>query len=63
MLFLVELDHVKSGVLMGLPLWQPAEWRVTPLIAFLDRRKHLQTLLDNLAEKPSQKSMKAAASR
>jgi hypothetical protein len=112
MLFLVELDHVKSGIMLGpeagrafieqiifptlaraeqlvaekkilaggpvlgrvalrfiveanslqdvdriitsLPLWPDADMRVTPLMAFTDRRKHVQTLLENLIPEHSQ---------
>jgi len=39
-----EADQIVSS----LPVWIVAESRVTPLIAFGDRRAHVQQLLDNL---------------
>ena len=49
-----EVDRI----ITGLPLWPLAETRVTPLIAFTDRRKHVQSLLENLAVQPSRKPAK-----
>jgi muconolactone delta-isomerase len=49
--FIVEADSPQEVdlIITGLPLWPLAETRVTPLIAFSDRRKHVQSLLKNLA--------------
>jgi hypothetical protein len=35
-------------IITSLPLWPVAETRVTPLVAFTDRRKHVQALLESL---------------
>jgi muconolactone delta-isomerase len=55
--FIMEADSPQEvdRIITGLPLWPLAETRVTPLIAFTDRRKHAQALLENLARNPSQK--------
>jgi muconolactone delta-isomerase len=49
--FIVEADSPQEvdRIITGLPLWPLAETRVTPLIGFSDRRKHVQSLLKNLA--------------
>lgn len=48
--FVLEVDSSQEvdRLLTSLPLWPVAETRVTPLIAFGDRRKHVQTLLERL---------------
>lgn len=43
------VDHL----LESLPLWRVAETRVTPLIAFSDRRANVQILLNNLTTNAS----------
>jgi muconolactone delta-isomerase len=47
---LAELDQMISS----LPLWPLAETRVTPLVAFGERRSHVQALLKRLGGIPSQ---------
>jgi hypothetical protein len=41
-----ETQHI---IISRLPLWPLAETRVAPLIAFPDRRKHVQALLEHLS--------------
>jgi len=48
---LQEVDQI----ITSLPLWTVSETRVTPLIAFADRRTHVQMLLDKLATMTSNK--------
>src|SRR2546428_10423475 len=53
--FIVEADssqHV-DRIIPSLPLWPVAETRVTPLIAFGERRDHARDLLESLATRPS----------
>jgi muconolactone delta-isomerase len=53
--FIVEADssvHVDQ-MISSLPLWLVAQTRVTPLVAFAERRQHVQTLLENLGAGPS----------
>ncbi len=45
-----ELDRI----ITSLPLWPLAETRVTPLIAFAERRQHVQRLLDGLKQNQTQ---------
>ena len=54
--FIVEADSSQEvdQIITSLPLWLVAETRVTPLIAFTDRRKHAQMLLESLTPKPAQ---------
>ena len=56
--FIVEADSPQEmdQIVTGLPLWPAAETRVTPLIAFGDRRKHVQALLERWLASPPQKS-------
>jgi muconolactone delta-isomerase len=51
----IEADSPEQvdQIISSLPLWAVAETRVTPLIAFTDRRKHVQMLLERLASMPS----------
>jgi muconolactone delta-isomerase len=58
--FIMEADSPQEvdRIITSLPLWPLAETRVTPLIAFTDRRKHVQSLLENLAVQPSRKPTK-----
>jgi muconolactone delta-isomerase len=42
-----SLEHV-DRIITSIPLWTVAETRVTPLIAFSERRDHVQTLLEGL---------------
>lgn len=48
--FILEADSPKEvdRIITSLPLWTVAETRVTPLIAFSDRKNHIQMLLDRL---------------
>jgi muconolactone delta-isomerase len=48
--FILEADSPKEvdRIITSLPLWTVAETRVTPLIAFSDRKSHIQMLLDKL---------------
>jgi hypothetical protein len=39
-------------MISSLPLWPAAETRVTPLIAFSERREHVQQLLETLRSRP-----------
>jgi hypothetical protein len=50
-----SLEHV-DRIISSLPLWPVAETRVTPLIAFADRRNHVQAFLDGLVTKSSQQA-------
>ena len=49
--FVVETDSPQNldRMIAGLPLWLVAETRVTPLLAFSDRRATVQMLLESLA--------------
>ncbi len=47
---LEDIDQIISS----LPLWTVSETRITPLIAFTDRRSHVQTLLERLTTKSPQ---------
>lgn len=51
--FIIEADSLQDvdRIITSLPLWPVAETRVTPLIAFTDRRRHVQTLLETLDER------------
>jgi len=55
---MVEADSLQDvdKMITGLALWTVAETRVTPLIAFDDRRTHVQALLDGLASTTGQNS-------
>ncbi len=44
---LQEVDRLVSS----LPLWPLAETRLTPLVAFADRRRSLQALLESIASR------------
>jgi hypothetical protein len=48
--FILEADSPQEAdrIISSLPLWPLAETRVTPLIAFADRRKTVQGLLESL---------------
>ena len=52
--FFVEAES--SGqvdeMISSLPLWPVAETRVTPLIAFSERRQHVQQLLETFKARP-----------
>ena len=43
-----ELDQV----ITSLPLWRIADTRVTALIEFSDRRKHVETLMQSRSKRP-----------
>ena len=47
---IVEAGSVEEAdrIVSGLPLWTVAETRVTPLITFEDRRRHVQALRQRL---------------
>src|SRR5215510_8172314 len=49
--FVVEADSTAEAdqIVSSLPVWVVAESHVTPLIAFSERRAHVQQLLDQLA--------------
>lgn len=52
--FIMEADsseHV-DRMITSLPIWPLAETRVTPLIAFGERREHVKELLERLASAP-----------
>jgi muconolactone delta-isomerase len=57
---MVESDSLEDvdQIISSLPLWTVAETRVTPLIAFTDRRKHVKMLFERLAIKSSQQQAK-----
>jgi muconolactone delta-isomerase len=48
---LQEVDRIVSS----LPLWSLSEAGVTPLIAFTERRDHVQAILNNLKQDESQR--------
>jgi muconolactone delta-isomerase len=49
--FIVETDSLQDvdRIVSSLPIWRVAETRITPLIAFADRRNTVQALLQKLA--------------
>ena len=49
--FKVETDSLQDidRIVSSLPIWPVAETRITPLIAFADRRNTVQALLEKLA--------------
>jgi hypothetical protein len=55
--FIVEVESSQDvdRIVYSMPLSIVSETRVTPLIAFADRRIHAQMLLEILTTKPSQK--------
>ncbi len=57
--FIVEADSPQEvdRLVTSLPLWPLSETRVTPLIAFTDRRKHAQGLLESLAHTAPENSI------
>ena len=57
--FIAEADSPEDvdRIITSLPIWPLAETRVTPLIAFNDRRMHVQKLLESLASRPSQEQV------
>jgi muconolactone delta-isomerase len=54
--FIVEADSPQEldRIITSLPLWPLAETRVTPLLAFTDRREHVAALLEKLTAKLSE---------
>ncbi len=48
--FIVETDSLQDvdRIVSSLPIWPVAETRVTPLIAFADRRNTVQALLERM---------------
>jgi muconolactone delta-isomerase len=50
---IMEADSIEEvdRIVSSLPLWTVAETRVTPLISFAERRTHVKTLLENLANR------------
>jgi hypothetical protein len=60
--FVAEADSLQDvdRIITSLPLWPVAETRVTPLIAFTDRRNHVQALLKALATKQQKQDLNAA---
>jgi len=54
---IVEADSLQDvdQIITSLPVWTVAETRVTPLIAFDDRRTHVQALLDAIETDSRQK--------
>jgi muconolactone delta-isomerase len=55
--FIVETDSPQDvdRIISSLPIWPLAETRVTPLIAFADRRDSVQALLERLTSGQAQK--------
>lgn len=51
---MIETDSLEEvdRIISSLPLWTVSDTHVTPLIAFTDRRTHVQTLLERLTTKP-----------
>lgn len=52
--FMLEADSLQEvdRLVSSLPLWPLADTRVTPLVAFGDRRQSVRALLDTLARNP-----------
>ena len=52
--FIVEADSLSDvdKIITSLPIWPLAETRVTPLIAFSERRQHAEALLESLQKRP-----------
>ncbi len=48
--FIAEIDSLQDveRIVSSLPIWPVAEIRITPLIAFADRRNTVQALLEKL---------------
>jgi muconolactone delta-isomerase len=51
---IVEADSLSDvdKIITSLPIWPLAETRVTPLIAFSERRQHVEALLESLQKRP-----------
>ena len=51
---IVEADSLSDvdKIITSLPIWPLAETRVTPLIAFSERRQHAEALLESLQKRP-----------
>ncbi len=51
--FILDVESLQEadGLISSLPLWPLAETRITPLIAFADRRNSVQSLLGSLASR------------
>ena len=51
--FIVEADSLSDvdKIITSLPIWPLAETRVTPLIAFSERRQHAEALLESLQKR------------
>ena len=47
----VETTQQLDQLVSSLPLWTVADTRVTPLIAFSDRRAHVQALLERMTKR------------
>jgi hypothetical protein len=56
--FIAEADSLQDvdKIITSLAIWPLAETRVTPLIAFGDRRDHVQKLLEKLVTPQSNKN-------
>jgi hypothetical protein len=52
--FIMEADSAEhvDRLVTSLPIWPLAETRVTPLIAFGERREHVKALMQHLAPAP-----------
>jgi muconolactone delta-isomerase len=53
--FIMEADSAENvdRMITSLPIWPLVETRVTPLIAFDERREHLKEMLERLATVPA----------
>jgi hypothetical protein len=53
--FVLEANSLPEAdkLISSLPLWPLAETRITPLVAFADRRESVQALLENLKSSAS----------
>ena len=51
--FIVEADSLSDvdKIITSLPIWPLAETRVTPLIAFSERRQHAEALLESFQKR------------
>ena len=47
---MIEADSTEQvdRIVTSLPIWTQAETRITPLISFSDRRRHVEALLERL---------------
>jgi len=52
--FIVDVSSPQEvdRIITSIPFWRVAETKITPLIAFADRRAHIKTLLNKSSGKP-----------